>query len=77
VLKPRAYLPVHWDGLWNPLLAGVQQPYADPPLEALLKSSGVQLVRPAQYLDKWRLDVTGIHAIANDQARQSLGIAPQ
>jgi L-ascorbate metabolism protein UlaG (beta-lactamase superfamily) len=74
VLKPRAYLPVHWDGLWNAFLAGVQQPYSDPPLEALLRSSGVQLIKPTQYLDKWRLDAAGVHVIANDKARQALGI---
>jgi hypothetical protein len=74
VLKPKAYLPVHWDGLWNPFLAGVQQPYSDRALEALLQTSGVQLIRPSQYLDKWRLDASGMHVIANDEARQSLGI---
>lgn len=74
VLKPRAYLPVHWDGLWGAFQAGVQQPYADVPLEALLASAGVQLIHPAQYLDKWRLDAAGMHAMANDKARHALGI---
>ncbi len=74
VLKPKAYLPVHWDGLWGAFLAGVQQPFADTQLAALLDSAGVRLIRPAQYLDKWRLDAAGVHIVANDKARQSLGI---
>jgi L-ascorbate metabolism protein UlaG (beta-lactamase superfamily) len=74
VLKPKAYLPVHWDGLWNPFAAGVLQPYSDPPLEALLQSTGVQLLRPAQYFDKWRLDAAGMHPLANDAAKQAAGI---
>jgi L-ascorbate metabolism protein UlaG (beta-lactamase superfamily) len=74
LLKPRAYLPVHWDGLWGAFLAGVQQPYSDPELEAFLRESGVQLLRPAQYLDKWRLDAHGIRAVANDAVRQVLGL---
>lgn len=77
VLKPRAYLPVHWDGLWGAFDAGVQQPFADPPLETLLGAAAVQLVRPAQYLDKWRLDARGIHPVSNDAVRQSLGIVPK
>lgn len=76
-LKPKACLPVHWDGLWNPFQAGVQQPWFDPQLEALLVSSGVELIRPTQYMDKWRLDADGIRPISNDAVRQLLGIAPK
>ena len=28
----------------------------DPALEAFLAKSGVQLIKPGQYMDKWRLD---------------------
>ena len=36
VIKPKAYLPVHWDGLYGAFEAGVPRPYADAPLEELL-----------------------------------------
>jgi hypothetical protein len=75
VLKPKAYLPVHWDGLFNPFLAGVPAAYADPALEAKLSGAGVQLVRPAQYMDRWRLDRTGVRAIANDSVKRALGFS--
>jgi len=73
IAKPRAYLPVHWDGLWYPFLKGVPYEWTDPALESLLKEQGVTLVRPLQYMDKWRLDPTGIRAVANDKVKKSLG----
>jgi L-ascorbate metabolism protein UlaG (beta-lactamase superfamily) len=74
VLRPKAYLPVHWDDFYSPLEAGVAKPYADPALESLLDSAGVTLVRPAQYLDRWRLDGGGVHAVANDAQKRVLGL---
>ena len=74
VLRPKAYLPVHWDDYFSPLEAGVAKPYADPALESLLDSAGVKLVRPAQYLDRWRLDRSGVHAVANDAQKRALGL---
>ncbi len=73
VLQPKAFLPVHWDGLWGAFEAGVPQPYADPALEGFLKSSGVALVRPAQYMDKWRLDRRGVRPLPNLEVKTALG----
>ena len=36
VLRPKAYLPVHWDDYFAPIERGVAKPYADPALESLL-----------------------------------------
>ena len=73
VLKPKAYLPIHWDGLWGAFEAGVPQPYSDAPLEEFLESSGVHLIRPVQYFDKWRLDRSGVRALPNDSIKRKLG----
>ncbi len=73
VLKPRAYLPVHWDGLYGAFEAGVPQPYADAPLERTLAAAGVSLLKPIQYMDKWRLDRTGARAVPNDAVKKALG----
>ena len=51
-----------------------RQPYADPALEPLLDTAHVTLVRPAQYLDRWRLDRSGVHAVANDAPKRALGL---
>ena len=75
VIKPKAYLPVHWDGLWGAFQAGVPQPYSDPALEDFLAKSGVQLIKPDQYLDKWRLDRNGVRPVPNDAVKQALGFA--
>jgi hypothetical protein len=78
VLKPKAFLPVHWDGLWGAFEAGVPRPYGDPALEAALAGAGVALVRPAQYMDKWRLDASGIRPVPNPAVKRALGFdAPQ
>jgi L-ascorbate metabolism protein UlaG (beta-lactamase superfamily) len=73
VLKPKTYLPVHWDGLYGAFDAGVRRPYADPPLEEYLATSGVQLIKPAQYMDKWRLDTAGFRSIENTAVKHALG----
>lgn len=73
ILKPKAYLPVHWDGLFGAFEAGVPKPYADPALEDLLNSSGVKSLKPIQYMDKWRLDRTGVRPVPNTAIKQALG----
>ena len=73
VIHPKAYLPVHWDGLWGDFEAGVPMPYADADLEQMLGNAGVTLVRPQQYMDKWRLDRSGIRSIPNGAVKRALG----
>jgi hypothetical protein len=76
VLMPKAYLPVHWDGLWGAFEAGVPRPFSDPALEAFLQKSGVQMVKPLQYMDRWRLDRTGIRPVPNASVKKALGFSP-
>ena len=73
VLKPKAYLPVHWDGLWGAFEAGVARAFSDPTLEAFLQKSGVQMVKPVQYMDRWRLDRNGVRPIPNADVKKALG----
>jgi hypothetical protein len=73
VIKPKAFLPVHWDGLYGAFQAGVPRPYSDPPLEEFLTMSVVRLIRPAQYMDKWRLDKNGVQPLDNSAVKRTLG----
>ena len=73
VLKPKAYLPVHWDGLFGAFKAGPPQPYADAALETLLEESGVRPIIPVQYMDRWRLDAKGVQTLENREIKQKLG----
>lgn len=70
VIKPVAFLPVHWDDFWSPFSAGVSEPYSDPATEAFMSTAGVRFVRPVQYMDKWRLDRRGVHPIDNSTVKQ-------
>jgi len=73
VIKPKAFLPIHWDGLYAPFQAGLPRPYSDPQLEQLLAKSGVQLIKPSQYMDKWRLDRSGVRPLENVAVKRALG----
>jgi hypothetical protein len=73
ILAPKAYLPVHWDGLWGAFEAGAPRPYSDRGLEPLLAEAKVQLLRPTQYMDKWRLDRNGARPLPNDAVKRALG----
>jgi L-ascorbate metabolism protein UlaG (beta-lactamase superfamily) len=75
ILKPKFYLPVHWDGLYEPFFAGMPHAYEDRALEDLLIAQRVTLVKPRQYMDKWRLDRTGMRAVENSAVKRALGFA--
>jgi hypothetical protein len=77
VLKPKAYLPVHWDDFFAPFEQGVTQPYSDPDLEAFLAQQDIKLVKPHQYMDKWRLDTSGIVQEPNEQVKRALGFSDE
>jgi hypothetical protein len=73
VIRPVAFLPVHWDDFWLAFESGVAKPYSDPGTEAFLTQSGVQLVRPSQYMDKWRLDRSGVRPVDNSAVKRVFG----
>ena len=73
VLKPKAFLPVHWDGLWGAFNAGVERPYSDPATEAYLAKEGITVIKAREYMDKWRLDATGVRGLDNRSVKQALG----
>ena len=43
-------------------------------LEAFLKASGVAVMKPAQYMDKWRLDRNGVRPVPNVEVKKALGL---
>ena len=51
------------------------RPFSDPALEELLAKSGVKVVKPGQYMDKWRLDRQGVRPLANSAIKQALGLS--
>ncbi len=75
VLWPDYYLPIHWDGLWEPFEAGLSRLYAGGEPEAYFRDVGVELTPPAQFMDRWRLDVAGLEPVNNDGVKNALGFA--
>jgi L-ascorbate metabolism protein UlaG (beta-lactamase superfamily) len=73
VLKPKAYIPVHWDDFFAPFEEGVTRPFSDPELATFLAGANIRLLAPEQYMDKWRLDADGIRPVPNLEIKRMLG----
>ena len=74
VLKPRAYLPVHWDGLCGAFENGAPRAYSDASLEEFLQSAGMSLVRPGSvHWINGDWIVRGVRAVDNAGVKKSLG----
>ena len=43
----------------------------------VLGMAGVQLLKPSQYMDKWRLDRTGVLPVNNSAIKSKLGFKPE
>lgn len=59
VIKPRYFLPSHWDGLFAPFFAGIPFPFSAASLVSYLSSQGVQTIPQTQYFDTFSLDTNG------------------
>ncbi len=75
VLKPKAYIPSHWDGLFNAFWAGLPYPYKDDALRKYLAEQQIALVPETQYFDKFVLTPSGVAADANHAVKSRLGFA--
>ncbi|MCA1829101.1 MAG: MBL fold metallo-hydrolase [Myxococcales bacterium] len=75
VIHPKAYIPNHWDGLFNPFLPGMPFPFKDAALQAYLAAQGIQFLPQSQYFDTYRIDVNGISMTPNHSVKQKLGFS--
>ena len=73
VLKPKAFIPHHWGGIWSQFFEGVKAPYTNERLTTVLKDAGIALHIQNQFIDKFRLDKNGIASISNDVIKKRLG----
>jgi hypothetical protein len=53
----------------------VRRPFSARALEAFLAEAGITLVRPVQYMDKWRLDRRGVRPVPNLVVKKALGFS--
>jgi hypothetical protein len=73
VIHPKAYIPSHWDGLFNPFWPGMPYPFKDDPLKAYLDAQKISLSAQTQYFDKFVLTKAGIAAQTNHEVKSKLG----
>jgi hypothetical protein len=75
VIRPKFYLPSHWDGLFNPFWPGMPFPYKDDALKAYLDAEKVALMPQQQYFDSYRVDARGVTVNPNSEVKKKLGFA--
>ena len=75
VIRPKAYFPSHWDGLFNSFWAGTPYPYKDEPLQEYLTARKIQLVTETQYFDKFILTQAGVATDVNHAVKSKLGFS--
>jgi hypothetical protein len=77
IIRPRTYIPNHWDGLFNAFWPGMPYPFKDDTLSAYLREQNVNLMPQKQYFDKYILTKAGVQTDANLAVKQKLGFAPE
>ena len=75
VINPKAYIPNHWDGLFNSFWKGMPYPFKDDDLTAYLKERNVPLMPQKQYFDKYVLSKAGVTMEDNHAVKAKLGFA--
>jgi len=75
VIHPKAYVPNHWDGLFNPFWPGMPYPFKDDALRTYLDVQKVAFFAQAQYFDKFVLSPAGIARDVNHEVKSRLGFA--
>jgi L-ascorbate metabolism protein UlaG (beta-lactamase superfamily) len=75
VIKPKAYIPSHWDGLFNPFWPGMPYPFKDDALRTYLDAQKIPLLAQTQYFDKLVLSSSGVARDTNHAVKAQLGFA--
>ena len=75
VIHPKAYIPNHWDGLFNPFWPGMPYPFKDADLKAYLDAQGIPMLPQKQYFDTYVLTKNGVAMEANHAVKAKLGFA--
>jgi len=75
VIHPRAYIPNHWDGLFNSFWKGLPYPFKDEALKAYLEARKVPMFAQKQYFDTFVLSRAGVAVQDNREVKRKLGFA--
>jgi L-ascorbate metabolism protein UlaG (beta-lactamase superfamily) len=75
LIRPKVYVPNHWDGLFNPFWPGMPYPFKDDGLRAYLDAQKIPLLAQTQYFDKFVLTPAGVTRDANRAVKSALGFS--
>jgi hypothetical protein len=75
VIHPKAYIPNHWDGLFNSFWKGLPYPFKDDALKAYLDAQKIPMFVQKQYFDTFVLSRAGVAAQDNSAVKRKLGFA--
>ena len=75
VIHPKAYIPNHWDGLFNSFWKGLPYPFKDDALKAYLDAQKIPMFVQKQYFDTFVLSRAGVAAQDNREVKRKLGFA--
>ena len=75
VIHPRAYIPNHWDGLFNSFWKGLPYPFKDDALKAYLDAQRIPMFVQKQYFDTFVLSRAGVATQDNLEVKRKLGFA--
>jgi L-ascorbate metabolism protein UlaG (beta-lactamase superfamily) len=74
VLRPRAFIPHHWDDFREPIFLGVRRPYSAPGVTEVLEANDVRSLIPVNYFDRYRLTTRAVLRDGDGGIRAQLGI---
>jgi hypothetical protein len=77
IARPKAYIPNHWDGLFNPFWPGMPYPFKDDALKAYLDEQRIPMLPQKQYFDTYVLSRAGVKMEVNHEVKAKLGFADE
>ena len=77
VIRPKVYIPSHWDGLFNAFWSGMPYPFKDDALKAYLDAEKIALMPQRQYFDAYQLSASGVAMKPNGDVKKQLGFSEE
>lgn len=77
VIRPKTYIPNHWDGLFNSFWKGMPYPFKDDALKAYLEEQRIPMLPQKQYFDTYVLTRSGVTMQPNHAMKAKLGFSDE
>lgn len=74
-LRPRAFVPHHWDDFWTPLADGPGRAFPAGSISPFLEQAGIRMLVPAQFFDQIILTPDSAWIEDGAAVRRSLGVS--